>query len=95
MRAAYVYYRISPARAGAAARCTAALLHAMAPYCTKPPQLMRRCDDPDTWMEVYEGIADWTAFSAALQRAVPETGCDACASGGRQLECFVSHDTQP
>lgn len=29
-------------------------------------ELMRRRDDADTWMEVYEGISDANAFSNAL-----------------------------
>ncbi|MCA1978665.1 MAG: DUF4936 family protein [Thiobacillus sp.] len=92
MRDAYVYYRIVPALAAETARCVAALLVAMAPHCTRPPRLMQRCDDPDTWMEIYEGIADWPAFSAALHRCVAETRSAAGVIGGRQLECFCPRD---
>ncbi|AUH50139.1 DUF4936 domain-containing protein [Chromobacterium sp. ATCC 53434] len=30
-----------------------------------PGQLLRRCDDADTWMEVYSDIVDREAFRAA------------------------------
>ncbi|MSQ72113.1 MAG: DUF4936 family protein [Betaproteobacteria bacterium] len=33
-------------------------------------RLMRRRDDPGTWMEVYEGVADVATFEAALAASV-------------------------
>ncbi|QRO33026.1 DUF4936 family protein [Chromobacterium violaceum] len=32
-------------------------------------ELLRRCDDADTWMEVYPGISDRDAFRSAWQSA--------------------------
>lgn len=89
MRAAYVYYRVDPARAGEADARISALLNAMTPYCAFAPRCMARCDDPQTWMEIYEGIADWAAFTTALQHAVQKTGMDVCTLGERHLECFL------
>ncbi len=90
MRAAYVYYRIDPARAEEAAGCVDALLSAMTPHCAMPPRRLCRCDDADTWMEIYEGIADWSGFSAALAQAVLNCGVVRHVLGERHLECFGS-----
>ncbi len=88
MRAAYVYYRVDPARAGEADARISALLNAMTPYCAFAPRCMARCDDPQTWMEIYEGIADWAAFLDALDTQVNARHLDACITGERHLECF-------
>lgn len=89
MRTAYVYYRVEPAHAVECARCVDALLAAMAFCCASPPQRLRRCDDADTWMEIYEGIADWAAFERTLEREIRCRGADQYAIGGRHLECFA------
>ena len=52
-------------------------------------RLMRRRDDPGTWMEVYEGIADAVAFESALNEAAARTGA-AALCGHRVTEIFVA-----
>ncbi len=89
MRSAYVYYRIDPAREALAANRIDALLAALAPHCSLPPRRFARCDDPSTWMEVYEGIADFPAFGSALAAIADRTGCPEFTLGERHLECFV------
>ena len=88
MKHAYVYYRIDPLQAGLAAARIDALLETMATHCSQPPRRLNRCDDAATWMEIYEGIADFAAFSAALNAAVQTVGCAAFTQGERHLECF-------
>ena len=44
---------------------------------------MRRRDDPTTYMEVYEGVADGKAFEALLEREGAKLGVP------RRLERFV------
>ena len=90
MRAAYVYYRVAPTYDALAADRVDALLQALATHCTQLPRRLVRCDDATTWMEIYEGIADWTAFTAAMQSAVQTLRIDACLDGERHLECFVT-----
>jgi hypothetical protein len=53
---------------------------------------VQRCDDPATWMEIYEGIADWDGFAAAMQVAVAAARVSACTQGDRQIECFQQPD---
>ena len=88
MKHAYVYYRIDPLQAGLAAARIDALLETMATHCSPPPRRLSRCDDTATWMEIYEGIADFAAFSAAMNAAVQTVGCAAFTQGERHLECF-------
>ncbi|MDA8127531.1 MAG: DUF4936 family protein [Betaproteobacteria bacterium] len=88
MKHAYAYYRIDPDQEAAAAERIDALLTMMAAHCGTAPRRFRRCDDPALWMEVYEDIAGYAAFSAALDVAVSELGCAAFIQGERHLECF-------
>ncbi|OHX13223.1 hypothetical protein BI347_06670 [Chromobacterium sphagni] len=41
-----------------------------------PGQLLRRCDDADTWMEVYPEISDRAAFLEVWQAARLRHGLD-------------------
>ena len=93
MRAAYVYYRIQPACTDDAQQRVAGLMRAMRAFCGLPPRKMQRCDDPTTWMEMYEDIADWPAFVNALDLATAESGLASCLAGERHIECFLSRDT--
>ena len=89
MECAYVYYRIDPAQAALAAGRVDALLGAMAEHCGPPPRRMIRCNDPATWMEIFEGIADFKRFEAALNACAETFNCAAFTRGDRHLECFV------
>jgi hypothetical protein len=88
VKSAYVYYRIDPAQASLAADRIDALLDGMAAHCSVMPRRQHRCDDPATWMEIYEGIADCAAFSAALDRVVAGLDGAGFILGERHLECF-------
>ena len=95
MRSAYVYYRIDPAQAPLAAARVAAVLDAMAAHCSAPPRRLSRCDEAATWMEIYEGIADFAAFATALEAAVAGADCAAFTVGERHLECFSTPGPAP
>lgn len=88
MQFAYVYYRVDPAQVTLAAERINALLGALAGHCRLPPRRLVRCDDSATWMEIYEGIADFAAFVAALDAATRTFDCAAFTLGERHLECF-------
>lgn len=90
MKSAYVYYRIDPRQAALAEARVDALLGVMARHCGAPPRRLARCGDPATWMEVYEGIADFERFEAALGAAAEAHDCVAFTLGARHLECFVA-----
>ena len=85
-----MYYRIDPAQMQLAAGRVDALLNAMAPYCGAPPRRLNRCDDATMWMEIYEDIADFAAFSVELRTAAQNFDCAAFIQGERHMECFVA-----
>ncbi|AXE28794.1 DUF4936 domain-containing protein [Chromobacterium phragmitis] len=63
----YCYFKAPPERDATLARLRALQGELAAAGWTG--ELLRRCDDADTWMEVYPGIADRDAFRAAWQAA--------------------------
>lgn len=93
MKHAYVYYRVDAAQASLAASRIDALLGALARHCSQPPRRLQRCDDPSTWMEIYEGIPDFVAFSTALNQAALDLDCAGHTLGERHLECFSAPES--
>jgi hypothetical protein len=85
----YVYYRV--AGDAALARATVAALMAEVEARTGViGRLLARCDDPGTWMEVYEPVADMNDFLAALASLARDHRVAAIAAGGvRHTECFA------
>ena len=88
-------HHIGPVQAGLAGARIDGLLSTMAAHCSQPPRRLNRCDDAATWMEIYEGIADYATFAAALNAAVQTFKCAAFAHGERHLECFSAPDPAP
>lgn len=79
----YVYYRVDAARAATLPREITGLLDTIEKECGIRGRWMRRRDDPGTYMEVYEGVADDGGFEAALARAAAGLGLD------RHVERFI------
>lgn len=52
-------------------------------------RLMKRRDAPDTWMEVYEAVADTRAFEQAMQSLVDQFDIEVRLPDSRHVECFV------
>jgi len=55
-------------------------------------RLMRRADDPSTWMEVYEDVGTGDAFERAAAAAVERSGFARLLAGDarRHVERFVA-----
>lgn len=69
----YVYYKIEPAKLATLLGATAALFDEMRAATGVQGRLQRRRDDPGTWMEVYENVADSASFEHALEVALAKT----------------------
>jgi hypothetical protein len=84
----YVYYRVAkPAQAQALVREIQAALKIR---CSIAGRLVRKCDDSNTWMEIYEGVRDAVSFEHNLAIAVQAAHFDDVMEPGsaRHMECF-------
>ena len=79
----YVYYRVDPARLGELRVAIEGLFRTVERETGVRGRWMHRRDDPATYMEVYEGVADDTAFDALLERETSSLGL------ARRTERFV------
>ena len=87
----YVYYKIDSARL----RQFWPLVQQIFPEIEKQTGIrgrwMRRRDDPTTYMEVYEGVKDETAFEAVLEREGAKLGVP--CNLRRKVERFIAAET--
>ena len=88
----YIYYRVAPADAARARAAVDAVQSALYQDTGIRGRLLRRVDDPTTWMEIYENVADAQPFEAALARLLAQHRFDACLDSDvrRHSECFTS-----
>ena len=78
----YVYYRVDAARADSVGLSIQRIFKTIENETGVRGRWMRRRDDPSTYMEVYEGVADDKAFEALLERETAGLGLE------RRVECF-------
>jgi hypothetical protein len=82
----YIYYRIPAERVAEAKRIVSALQAELLQETGVQGRLLHRRDDPSTWMEIYEGVADEKAFHGALDAVVGRSGFAAVlAPGSRRV----------
>ena len=87
----YIYYRVAPSDAVRVRAVVDAVQSALRQDTGIHGRLLRRDDDPSTWMEVYEAVADPPGFEAALGRLLAQHGFDGCvAPDARHTERFTS-----
>lgn len=86
----YIWYRLA-GDAGAARKAVDALLHDVFLRSGVSGRVLVRRDDPRTWMEIYEHVADERLFERHLADAVERHGLAGFAeSGVRHVEPFVA-----
>ena len=79
----YVYYKVAPEKAEELRSRIEGLFSVLEQQSGVRGRWMRRRDDPSTYMEVYEGVADAPAFDALLEREGAKLGLQ------RRIERFV------
>ena len=79
----YVYYKVLPERVAALRPMIEELFAIIENQAGVRGRWMRRRDDPATYMEVYEGVADERVFEALLEREGAKLGLE------RRVERFV------
>jgi hypothetical protein len=62
----YIYYRIDTAREAALLTALAAMQASLQAATGIAGRVRRRLDDPQTWMEVYEGVSNQRLFELEL-----------------------------
>jgi hypothetical protein len=83
----YVYYRVDGASIDSIRSAVLKIFEAVKEQTGIQGRWMRRRDDPTTYMEVYEGVADDAAFEALLARESAGLGLQ------RRIERFLSVPT--
>ena len=88
----YVYYRIPAANSARARTVVEALQQELAESTGIAGRLLRRRDDPVTWMEVYENVPESAGFEARLGELAERHGLSALLAPGssRKQEVFRS-----
>jgi hypothetical protein len=88
----YVYYRIAASEATRTRAVVEAVQSALEHDTGVQGRLLRREDDPGTWMEIYEAVADPSRFETALGGLLAQHGFDGCLApdSRRHTERFVS-----
>ena len=86
----YVYYKVREADSASALAAVTLLQRELADATGIRGRLLRRRDDPSTWMEVYENVTDGDSFEAMLQSLVETRKIPAwlAPGGGRHQEIF-------
>lgn len=86
----YIYYRVDTQRIAGAAQLTRALLDAVRTGSAVSGRLLKKRDEPNLWMEVYENIKDFCLFERVLEGAVKELNVTEFLQPGtgRHTECF-------
>lgn len=72
----YVYYKLTDQPRATLAEVVRALQAELSQSAGVHARLMQRRDDANTWMEVYEDIADAAVFNAVLLAALKRHGFD-------------------
>jgi hypothetical protein len=87
----FIYYRASGDESELRA-AVGAMQQALAQETGVAGRLMRRADDPTTWMEVYEPVQDAPRFERSLAAAVARFEIDRllAADAQRHVERFVA-----
>ena len=87
----YIYYRVAPSEAARARAVVEKVQSALGLDMGIQGRLLRSDDDPSTWMEIYEDVADPPRFEAALDRLLAQHGFDGCVAfdSRRHIERFT------
>jgi len=88
----FVYYRVAAQQDFAVRERVSAIQSDVLAETGVSGRLLRRRDDPTTWMEIYEPIADIDQLEQALHTALERHGFDALLAPGdvRHAERFVA-----
>lgn len=85
----FVYYKVASQGGDDARIAATALLDEVQRSTGISARLMARADDPQTWMEVYEPVADLNQLLRVIEQALPRSGLAPHLLGPRHTEVFA------
>ena len=94
MRHYYVYYRIAPEQLEAARGAVKAILEAVEHDTGVSGRILKKPDEPNLWLEIYENVNATAVFETALRAAETASGIlrYLADEGRRHTECFENFD---
>ena len=86
----FIYYRVNPAFEAEAAAAVEQIQFGIESETNIVGRLLRKREEPQLWMEVYEDAPAGDAFEAILNQAVEKSGFARFLQpgSGRKTECF-------
>ena len=86
----YIYYRVAPEKSGACEPLVRSLLAAVRETTGIQGRFLKKHDEPNLWMEVYEGITDEAKFEWELAETAGRLKIQDFLLVGttRHVECF-------
>lgn len=86
----YIYYRVDATKTGPCAVAVEYLLDAVHKKTGIQGRVMKKRNEPQLWMEIYENVTDEAGFEWELAEAVAGSGISNMLQpgSGRHTECF-------
>lgn len=90
MRHYFIYYRIAPEQISRIESALQRMQLEIEAQSGIMGRLLKKSDDPNLWMEVYENVPEDLAFEEILSRAAAQSGLANLLTVGekRHVECF-------
>lgn len=86
----YIYYRVNPSFETEASAAVKQIQFDIETEANIAGRLLSKREEPQLWMEVYEGVAAAEVFETILNKAVEKSGLERLLQPGstRKTECF-------
>lgn len=85
----YVWYKVTDADDRELERAVRGMQARLACRTGIHGRLLKKRDAPDTWMEVYEGVAEPQGFERQMQDLVEQFDLEMFLRDSRHTECFL------
>lgn len=91
----YIYYRVNKQDAAEAETLVRSMQARLACRSGISGRLLKKHDEPNLWMEVYEDVNEPEGFGRLLDQALDEFDVCMFIDGPRKTECFIGGSPAP